>query len=383
MLHPSTSAAGLESFQLAPTWSYHKNLTRALCMTDAGDLIIHRIFGVTLWECTTIATQRYRSKSTGVFWPGFSNVRPYDTLDPPLIKVDYSGQIWLDTKDQANHIMWVESISKNVLEGLFDGMCWLRFIIWVRGGLTYHTIQVLTIFMISEEFISISISPMLWLILNFTNQPPIKSNWFVQPANDKTPSSTPSRTSFARLHSPLTHQRGSRIEHILPVPIVCMWRILEGAIAWDLVCINPTLSLILLCLNKYFIDSNQIPGAVDLFDASTSAFLNKYPHVAPELTKQGHAKGYKEIGPAADVYALGIIIWRLIYNGLFFTKHTEAIRSDPRFTEKPSKSDWINYASFGEYQGWKTLWDSRADNPSKRPLLKELKNWLMAMEMAW
>lgn len=119
----SSASQGLEGFQLAPTWSYHKNMTRALCMTKEGNLIIHRIYGSTLWDCIVLATQRFSNPVHGVFWPGFGSIPPHDTVDPPLIKVDCTGTIWLDGSDGLNHIYWVNSMSKDVLAGLFDGMC--------------------------------------------------------------------------------------------------------------------------------------------------------------------------------------------------------------------------------------------------------------------
>lgn len=119
----SSSTQGMEGFQLAPSWSYHKNLTRALCMTNEGNLIIHRIYGCTLWQCIILANERYRNPQMGIFWPGFSNVRPHNTVDPPLFKVDSTGTIWLDGSERLNHLYWVNSIGKDVLVGLFDGMC--------------------------------------------------------------------------------------------------------------------------------------------------------------------------------------------------------------------------------------------------------------------
>lgn len=76
------------------------------------------------------------------------------------------------------------------------------------------------------------------------------------------------------------------------------------------------------------------------------------------------------------------MIWRLIYTGFLNTKVSHQLRNDSRFKESPTVKEWIDYTKLGEFKDWTVLWYTRANDPSKRPSLLELKNWVLGLDMA-
>lgn len=107
--------------QFQPTWTYHENLTKAVCVTDQGDLVIHRIYGIELQQYIDMAYRAYRNGSTGDLWPTFERKDENDWINPEeWIKTDFLGENEL--VDPKNHLLWINPLGLDVVRGLFAGM---------------------------------------------------------------------------------------------------------------------------------------------------------------------------------------------------------------------------------------------------------------------
>ena len=116
--------SAVEEFQFSPTWTWHENFTRAVCVTTSGNLITQRIYGINITQYVNMTGRSFRPPTTCNYWVSIQqdrgNTLPIQDVSNWL-RWDCDKDV--DLGDKSNHLMWIVPMKKSVLRGLFKGMC--------------------------------------------------------------------------------------------------------------------------------------------------------------------------------------------------------------------------------------------------------------------